>query len=184
MTPPWTSWHSAHFSVKHAFGSCTHGSPRMFSYDKGAKFSVFMYGILWNPSMPTNALSPQHVIAYAFSVTLATVKITKLVRRIELSTSHSITYLIPKWASRWCHSLFHGPLGLWNIATNVQGGTYFLGCVYCWPKWSQCMFISFRQMCDIWCIYTVPALIVVSVRHSGLLWKVTLCTLSWQSNEY
>ena len=29
-------------------------------------------------------------------------------------------------------------------------------------------------------VYTVRALMVMSVRHSGLLWGVSLCTLSWQ----
>ena len=43
-----------------------------------------------------------------------------------------------------------------------------------------CRVICCGCFCDIWCIYTVPALMVVSVRYSGLLWKVTLCTLSWQ----
>ena len=30
-------------------------------------------------------------------------------------------------------------------------------------------YVRIPSYCDIWCIHTVPALIVVSVRHSGLL---------------
>ena len=51
--------------------------------------------------MLSNALSPQHVIAYAFSAKLATLKmmisLTKMVH-IELCMSRSITCLIPKFA--------------------------------------------------------------------------------------
>ena len=34
-----------------------------------------MYGILWSLSMPSDSPSQQHVVAYAFSVKLATLKI-------------------------------------------------------------------------------------------------------------
>ena len=39
------------------------------------------------------------------------------------------------WVSRWRHFQLHGNKGLWNIATNVQGGAY---CVYIGNRLIMC----------------------------------------------
>ena len=106
MTPPWNPCNSAYFSAKHAFSGfyawlVTNVFIWQGCYFLPVKFSVFVYGILWNLSMASDSLSTQHVVAYAFSVKLATLKmmtcLTK-VTRIWLCTSHSIICLIPKRA--------------------------------------------------------------------------------------
>ena len=108
-------------------------------YDKGAIFCLSSLLLVFSEIyhwMRSNGLSPQHVVTYAFSVKLETLKImisqTKVVC-IELCTSRLITCFIPNCTEpHRLHYLFNGPLGLWHIETNVQGGggAYFLGCVY------------------------------------------------------